>query len=307
MKRPEYPKTGEKKLDIAGPERKSRTSPTQVMPSPGRGQELERQIELEEIQAYINQIIEGQIAQQRAREQQYETRIKILEENVQQLQQAQVIQAASSTAQIPTAAHKAPQKVLSQGPKQPRDQQAEFSTHRPRSTAAPKATRLSKPEATYADITALLNPNPGGQGWQIVTKKRYRKKTPRTQTEKIPLPELKAARRTPLEARRLIFRRENSLETPTAECEDIILGLTIALTEAGLPEFLRLVDAGYTRTGAISVILQEGSLNHMLLNNYADLMTAAARKIDPVAILLEAPEQWFRLKVHGVPTKRYQA
>jgi hypothetical protein len=270
-------------------------------------QELERQIELETIQAYIDQRLEAQIAQQRAREQQYEARIEALEKQVQKLQQAQATQATVPTGIEPVAAQTAPQTTAFRGPHgplTPQRRRAEFSTHRPHSRAAPKAPGPSKPHATYADITALLNTNPGGQGWQTVTKKRHQK-TPKSQTDILPSPQLKAAKRTPLEARRLIFRRENSLKASQAECADIILGLNTALTAASLPDFLRVVDVGYTRTGAISIILQKGSLNHMLLSRYTDLMIAAVRKIDPAVISLEAPEQWYRLKVHGVPIKRY--
>jgi hypothetical protein len=166
-------------------------------------QELERQIELETIQAHIDQRIEAQIAQQRAREQQYEARIEALEKQVQQLQQAQATQTISSAGIKPIAVQTAPQTMVSQGPQgpqHPQGRQAEFSTHGPHNRAASKAPRPSKPEATYADITALLNTNPGGQGWQTVTKKRHQK-TPKTQTDIIPPPQLKAAKRTPLEAR----------------------------------------------------------------------------------------------------------
>jgi hypothetical protein len=43
----------------------------------------------------------------------------------------------------------------------------------------------------------------------------------------------------------------------------------------------------------------------MVTPRYADLLIAAARKADPTVISLEAPEQWYRPKVRGVPTKRY--
>ncbi|KAB8228046.1 uncharacterized protein BDW43DRAFT_316253 [Aspergillus alliaceus] len=93
-------------------------------------QELEHQLELEEIQAYINQAIEAQIAQQRASKLPYEARIKALEETVQQLQQAQATQVAPPTAPKLPAARKAPQTALTQapqGPRHPQGQQAEFS------------------------------------------------------------------------------------------------------------------------------------------------------------------------------------
>ncbi|KAE8381467.1 hypothetical protein BDV26DRAFT_289321 [Aspergillus bertholletiae] len=210
-------------------------------------QEYKRQAEIRSIHAYIDQRIEAQTAQQRTQEQQYEAQIKALEEKVQELQQAQIPPTDSG----PRTAKKAPYTELLQAPQAPQSRKAEFSTHGPQNRAASNK-KSDRPESTYADITALLKTNPGGQGWQTVTTKRYQK-TARTQAEN--LPQLKAAKRTPLEARRLIFRRENGLETPKAECEDIILGLNIALTKAGLPDFLRVVDAGYTCTGAISIIL----------------------------------------------------
>jgi D-alanyl-D-alanine dipeptidase len=148
-------------------------------------QELKRQIELEIIQAHIDQKIEAQIAQQRAREQQYEARIEALEKQVQQLQQAQATQTISSACLKPTAVQTAPQTTISQGlqgPQHPQGRQAEFLIYRLYSRATSKAPRPSKSKAIYADITALLNTNPRGQEWQTVTKNRYQK-TPRTQTD----------------------------------------------------------------------------------------------------------------------------
>ena len=36
-----------------------------------------------------------------------------------------------------------------------------------------------------------------------------------------------------------------------------------------------------------------------------DSLVAAARQVDPAIISVELPEQWYRVKVHGVPIKRY--
>jgi hypothetical protein len=43
----------------------------------------------------------------------------------------------------------------------------------------------------------------------------------------------------------------------------------------------------------------------MLLPRYRDLLVTAARKADPAVISAELPEQWYRVKVHGVHIKRY--
>ena len=43
----------------------------------------------------------------------------------------------------------------------------------------------------------------------------------------------------------------------------------------------------------------------MLLPDFKDLLITAARQADPAVISVELPEQWYRVKVHGVPIKRY--
>jgi hypothetical protein len=89
------------------------------------------------------------------------------------------------------------------------------------------------------------------------------------------------------------------------ECQAIILELNIAFMKIKLLYFLWVVDLGYTRTRAISFILQKGSQNHMIMPRYADILITITRKSDPAFILLKAPEQWYWLKVHGVFTKQY--
>ncbi|ODM21089.1 hypothetical protein SI65_04142 [Aspergillus cristatus] len=71
------------------------------------------------------------------------------------------------------------------------------------------------------------------------------------------------------------------------------------------PVFIRVVDAGYTNTGATMILLEKGTLGSMLLPNYKDLLVTAARQADPAVISVELPEQWYRVKVHGVPMKHY--
>ncbi|KAL1978960.1 hypothetical protein VTN96DRAFT_7983 [Rasamsonia emersonii] len=45
----------------------------------------------------------------------------------------------------------------------------------------------------------------------------------------------------------------------------------------------------------------------MLVPSYRDLLVAAARQADPAVVSVELPEQWYKVKVHGVPTRRYLA
>ena len=66
-----------------------------------------------------------------------------------------------------------------------------------------------------------------------------------------------------------------------------------------------MVDAGYTNTGAITILLEKGTLGSLLLPDYKDLLVTAARQADPAVISVKLPEQWYRAKVHGVPIRRY--
>ena len=43
----------------------------------------------------------------------------------------------------------------------------------------------------------------------------------------------------------------------------------------------------------------------MLLPNYKVLLVTTAQQADPAVISVELPEQWYRVKVHGVPIKHY--
>jgi hypothetical protein len=83
------------------------------------------------------------------------------------------------------------------------------------------------------------------------------------------------------------------------------LALNRALAKEGLPTFVRVVDAGYTESGAITALLEKGALGTMVVPYYRDPLVAAVCQIDPAVVSIELPEQWHRVKVHGVPTKRY--
>jgi len=116
---------------------------------------------------------------------------------------------------------------------------------------------------------------------------------------------LKPVKEKNKEARRLIFRRNKETETPKSSREDIILALNRALADAKLPDFIRVVDAGYMETGAISVLLGQGSLGSMVLPGYGELLVAVVCKADKAVVSAELPEQWYQVKVHGIPRERY--
>src|SRR5215469_9769492 len=92
--------------------------------------------------------------------------------------------------------------------------------------------------------------------------------------------DLKPAKEKAKEAWRLLFCRKSKDKTPRSNCGDIILALNRALVGKGMPDFLRVVDASYTRSGAISVLLKQGALGTILVPNYSDLLITAVCKED---------------------------
>jgi len=174
----------------------------------------------------------------------------------------------------------------------------------------PKVREMSqqpRQEPSFADLAALLSTRPGGQEWQEVTKKRPKnRQIQAVAAANQPDPtKLKPAKDSPKEARRLLFRREGGKTAPKSEKEDVILAINRAVAKKHFPAFIRVVDAGYTNTGAITILLEKGTLGSMLLPVYKDLLVTAARQADPTVISVELPEQWYRVKIHGVPIRRY--
>ena len=124
--------------------------------------------------------------------------------------------------------------------------------------------------------------------------------------KKAPKQSLKPVKNRGLESRRIIFRRATP-SGPQAPRADIILGLNRALAKLGLPIFVRVVDAGYTTTGAITALLEKGALGQMVVPIYRDALLAAVCQIDQSVVSVELPEQWFRVRIHGVNTQRYRS
>ena len=134
----------------------------------------------------------------------------------------------------------------------------------------------NRPQSSFADIAALLATKPGGQGWKEVPRRRKRQRQPETTKQSEPS-QLKPARDSPKEARRILFRRDEGQTDPRSEREDIILAVNRGLCKGGFPGFVRAIDAGYTGTGAVTVLLEKGALGSMLLPTHWDLLVAAAR------------------------------
>jgi hypothetical protein len=164
-------------------------------------------------------------------------------------------------------------------------------------------TQPGKKEHSYADVAALMATKPGGQAWQEVLPKQ-KNRAAKEATTKQPQ-DLKPAKEKDREARRIIFRRDRGHVAPRANREEIILALNRVLARKGLPVFVRIIDAGYTTTGAISALLEKGALGTMVIPHYRDALIAAICQADPAVVSVELSEQWHRVKVHGVPLRRY--
>jgi hypothetical protein len=247
---------------------------------------------LEQLRTQLAEELNSWKAEQQAREGLYMERIAKLETEVSRLrteltEAKQVIQRSST---------RAPPALMTSIQPSHTNQRAENQASKPRATNPPP-----KPNPTFADLAALLATKPGGQEWQEVSqRKKKHQKAKQAETSN-----LRPAKDCPKEARRLLFRREGPLTAPRSEREDIILAVNRGLAKEGFPGFIRAVDAGYTQTGSVTVLLERGALGTMLLPSYRDSLVAAARQADPAIISAELPEQWYRLKVHGVPIRRY--
>lgn len=118
-------------------------------------------------------------------------------------------------------------------------------------------SQKSRQKSTFADLAALLSTKPGGQEWQEVTKEKqkYQQNKVAPTVSQPDLTKFKPAKDCPKEARRLLFHREGDKTASRSEREDIILAINRAVAKKGFPAFTRVVDAGYTNTGAITILL----------------------------------------------------
>ena len=123
---------------------------------------------------------------------------------------------------------------------------------------------------------------------------RKKKRPQKTDSSKTARPSaLAPVRKAPKEARRILFRRDQGPAAPRADKEDIIVVLNRALAQSKLPDFVRVVDAGYSSTGAITVLLEKEALGSMLVPSYDDLLITAVRQAHAAVISVELPEQWY--------------
>ncbi|PGG94971.1 hypothetical protein AJ79_10337 [Helicocarpus griseus UAMH5409] len=208
-----------------------------------------------------------------------------------------------------------------QGPLQAPDTPRAKTTHEPPSRAtSARPGRAAAPELT--PIPRTSEPRPGTppvqprwadiaageqSGWKTVGKRRRTaaKVSEDAQSGTIRPGDLKPAKGEHKEDRRLIFRRSDPKASPKASREDIILTLNRFLAQGGFPGFMRVVDANYTETGALSALLDRGALADMLIPAHRDSLLAACRLADPTVIAVELNEQWHQVKMHKVSVSCY--
>jgi hypothetical protein len=260
--------------------------------------------DFETLWGQVRETISSLRAELQLRDESYQGKIASLEQEVSRLRtELTTAMKATQPAQMPIpTASPAP----AHGPPSGAATNTQDQAHsRPRQ--ADRARDLPERKApSYADVAALMATRPGGQGWQIVPPKQKKASKQGSIGDKALEPkDFKPAKEKDKVARRLLFRRDKGNEAPKAEREEVILALNRALAREGLPGFIRVVDAGYTETGAMSVLLERGALGAMLVPYYRDLLVAAACQVDSAVVSVELPEQWHRIKVHGVPTRRY--
>jgi hypothetical protein len=256
---------------------------------------------------WVTDSINNLQAAQQLREESYIGQIKALQQEVKEIKTFQASQKPTPAAPIPPPSQPTPIPTTTQTSMHGPPRRAANNTEKAPTQAIPKAPKThGQPEKkAQSYVAALLDTKPGGQDWQVIKPKKKASKTGTTAPPAQKPEDLKPTKGKDKETRRIIFRRDKGNKAPEAHREDIILALNRALAGKDLPGFLRVIDAGYTESGAISALLGPGSLGSMVIPNHRDLLVAAACKADKAIVSVELPEQWYRVKVHGVPKERY--
>ena len=93
------------------------------------------------------------------------------------------------------------------------------------------------------------------------------------------------------EAHRLIFRREKKDSKVKTDKTDIILKLNQTLVKENFSSFMQVIDAEYTLSEAISVLLSKKAINLMLLSLHNNLFLMIIRHVNSEVFSMKASEQ----------------
>jgi len=151
--------------------------------------------------------------------------------------------------------------------------------------SAPQEGTTHFPEAQGKQTSwASITGSGTGNGWTTVTNgKKKVKKHPRDQ-------------------RRVLFIR--NVQTHNCDPRDIMFEANKALAHARAHVTIGLTKMGYTDKGNLTGVLSENASADELLN-YAAVVMAAVKKLDPEVAYMEKTEKWLKLRVHGVALDRY--
>lgn len=106
----------------------------------------------------------------------------------------------------------------------------------------------------------------------------------------------------PLDQRRILFAR--NVQSRSCNPKDIIFEVNKALANARAHVTVRLIKMRYTEKGNLTSVVSQNACADGLLN-YATVLMAAVKKLDPEVVLVEKTEKWRKLRVHGVALDRY--
>ncbi|KHN93671.1 Endonuclease/exonuclease/phosphatase [Metarhizium album ARSEF 1941] len=108
----------------------------------------------------------------------------------------------------------------------------------------------------------------------------------------------------PLDQRRILFAR--NVQSHSCDPRDIMFEANKALANARAHVTVRLIKMRYTEKGNLTGVVSQHACADELLN-YATVLMAAVKKLDPEVVLVEKTEKWRKLRVHGVALDRYTA
>jgi len=136
-----------------------------------------------------------------------------------------------------------------------------------------------------------------------VASKRHQRPAPAA-TKANP-PANKPLKPVPTELRRLILYRNERLQVPQCDNQEIASSINRALAAAKAPAHHRATKVYRNATRSIVVITMEHVSADELIGEWHDLIVNAARGVDKGITEVEASDAWIKLRVHGLPLRRF--
>jgi hypothetical protein len=152
---------------------------------------------------------------------------------------------------------------------------------------------------TFAQIIRESTRKPADDDWTVVGGKNAKSKASiKADTKLAPV------KNADLNSRKLVFKRDEGIAPVFGKDEDLTSAVNRALFKKGVPAHIRIASVRQNHRGTISAVTSELATAEMALR-FKDLIITAARSVDKGVIDLQPNDTWTRLKIHGVPLKRY--